>query len=322
VYELDLSTGFDISTAAYNSVSFSITSQDSSPTGVFFKSDGSKMYALGIATDTIYQYSTAAAAPAEWIDPDLANASYDSVSFSVAGQETSPYGIFFKPDGSKVYICGISSDAIHEYDLSTAWDVSSCSFVQSFSVVAQESQPRDIFFKPDGTKMYVIGTSGDDVNEYDLSTAWDVSTCAYIQSFSVSANEIIPYGIFFKPDGTKMYVAGDSGNTIDEYDLTTAWDVSTALYLQEFSTVSQDGSPRSLFFRPDGLKMYLVGDGGNTVYEYSLSSAWDVSTASYLQSFSVSAQETGPSGIFFKGDGSKMYIVGYANDTIYQYSTA
>jgi hypothetical protein len=56
--------------------------------------------------------------------------------------------------------------------------------------------------------MYVIGSSGDDVNEYDLSTAWDISTASYLQNFSVGAQETTPSGIFFKPDGTKMYVIG------------------------------------------------------------------------------------------------------------------
>jgi len=41
----------------------------------------------------------------------------------------------------------------------------------SFSVTAQELSPSDISFKSDGTKMYVIGASGDDINQYTLSTA-------------------------------------------------------------------------------------------------------------------------------------------------------
>ena len=38
-----------------------------------------------------------------------------------------------------------------------------------------------IFFKPDGTRMYVIDTAGggNNVWQYDLSTAWDISTASY-----------------------------------------------------------------------------------------------------------------------------------------------
>jgi len=257
-----------------------------------------------------------------WTDPDLANASYDSVSFSVSSQESGPSGLFFKPDGTKMYVIGFTDDNVNEYDLSTAWDISNASYLQNFSVVAQETASSGVFFKPDGTKMYVIGFIDDNVNEYDLSTAWDVSSASYLQNFSVSSQETNPTGIFFKPDGTKMYVVGSSGDDVNEYDLSTAWDVSSASYLQNFSVSSQELFPTGLFFSPDGTKMYVIGASGDDVNEYDLSTAWDVSSASYLQNFSVVAQETAPQGIFFKPDGTKMYVVGSSGDTVYQYSTA
>ena len=37
--------------------------------------------------------------------------------------------------------------------------------------------------------------------------------------------------------------------------------------------------------------------------------------------FSVAAQETTPTGIFFKPDGTKMYVIGYTGDAVWQYST-
>jgi DNA-binding beta-propeller fold protein YncE len=256
-----------------------------------------------------------------WTDPDLANASYDSVSFSVAGQATSPESLVFKTDGSKVYVLDFAT-GVNEYDLSTAWDVSTASFVQTFSVSSQENQPRGLSFKPDGTKMYVSGTEGDDVNEYDLSTAWNVSTASYLQNFSVAAQDTIPIELFFKPDGTKMYVLGFSGDDVNEYDLSSAWDISTASFLQNFSVAAQEALPRGLFFNPDGTKMYVGGTLGDAVNEYDLSTAWDVSTASYGSiNFSVAAQETFPTAFFFKSDGSKLYVVGQDTDTIYQYST-
>jgi DNA-binding beta-propeller fold protein YncE len=220
-----------------------------------------------------------------------------------------------------MYVVGASGDDVNEYDLSTAWDISTASYLRNFSVAAQEIIPTGISFKPDGTKMYVVGASGDDVNEYDLSTAWNVSTASYLQNFSVAAQEIAPQGIFFKPDGTKMYVTGTVGDDVNEYDLSTAWNVSTASYLQNFSVAAQEISPEGIFFKPDGTKMYVVGADGDDVNEYDLSTAWDVTSASYLQNFSVASQETSPSGIFFKPDGTKMYVIGYAGDAVFQYTT-
>jgi len=201
---------------------------------------------------------------------------------------------------------------------SPAWNITYSSYLQLKDVGAQETSPQGIFFKPDGLKMYVVGATGDDVNEYDLSSAWDISTATYLQVFSVSAQDTSPRDLFFKPDGLKMYVVGATNDSVYEYDLSSAWNVSTASYLQTKSVSAQDTTPTGVFFKDDGTKMYVVGGTGNDINEYDLSSAWDISTASYLRNFSVVSQTTLPQGVFFKSDGLKMYII--AANNIFEYS--
>ena len=45
----------------------------------------------------------------------------------------------------------------------------------------------------DGTKMYIVGSSGDSVESWTLSTAWDISTGSYdsvsIQSSVAKTND-------------------------------------------------------------------------------------------------------------------------------------
>ena len=318
VNRYSLSTAWDVSTMSYVE-NFSVSSEDTSPEGLFFKSDGSKMYYCGANSDTIYQYSTVASS---WTDPDLANASYDSVSFSVSGQEVNPLGLFFKPDGEKAYIIGYSNDAVYQYSLSTAWDVSSASYEsKSLSVSAKETVPRDFWFKPDGTEVYVVGTSSNSVHQYSLSTAWDVSSGTFTQSFSVSSQSSFTRGLTFKPDGTKMFTLDSSSDNSFQYSLSTAWDISTASYDSK-SLATSTPNPTAPRFNPDGTKLWLMDGSPDDVRQYSLSTAWDVSTGSYDSvSFDVSGQELNAQGLFFKSDGSKMYVVGFGNDTIYQYST-
>ena len=257
-----------------------------------------------------------------WTDPDLANASYDAVSFSVAGQDASPQGIFFGDSATKLYVVGDTGNDVNQYSLSTAWDITTASFVQSLSVNSQETTPEGIFFKPDGTKMYICGNASDSVHEYNLATAWDISTASFNQSFSVSAQEGAPRAVAFKPDGTTMLIGGPVTDTILQYSLSTAWDISTASYVHSFSIASQETILQSMFVNEDGTSLMLVGQQGLDVNRYSLSTAWDVSTMSYVEKFSVSAQDTAPEGLFFKSDGSKMYYCASNTDAIYQYSTA
>ena len=315
VYEFTLSTPWDISTASYVQ-SFSVSAQETTPNGLFFKDDGTKMYITGSGGDDVNEYTLSSA----W---DISTASYVQV-FGVATSETNPEGLFFKPDGTKMYIIGSGADSVFSFTLSTPWNISTSTLdlptENYFSVAAQETTPVGIFFKDDGTKMYVLGDSGNDVNEYTLSTPWDISTSSYVQVFSVSAQESVPRSIHFKDDGTKMYVMGTTGDDVNEYTLSTPWDISTASYVQVFSVAGQEDIPHGLFFKPDGTKMYVIGRTGDDVNEYTLSSAWDISTASYVQVFSVSAQEGTPSGLFFKPDGTKMYIMGLGGDKLYEYS--
>jgi sugar lactone lactonase YvrE len=305
---------------------FMVGDKEIQPTGLAFKSDGTKLFVTGYGFDQVHEYDLSTA----W---DVATASFQQ-SFSVGSQEAIPSDIFFRndggsEDGKKMYIVGYSGDKVYEYDLTTAWDISTASYSQNFSVSAQEATPKGLFFKNDGAKMYIVGATGDDVNEYDLSTAWDISTASYNQNFSVSAQETNPTGIFFRNDGSsndgkQMYICGDSGNDVGEYSLSTAWDISTASYVQNFVFTSQESNPEGCVFKSDGSRMYMVGRRADTVFQYDLSTSWDVSTASYsyptTDYFSVSSQELTPTGLFFKGDGSQMYIIGASGDEVNEYS--
>ena len=142
------------------------------------------------------------------------------------------------------------------------FDVSTASFVDSFSVSGQETDPQGIAFNTDGTKMFVIGYSGDDVNEYTLATGFDVSTATYSQNFSVYAQDTVPISIAFNTDGTKMFIVGYTGDDVNEYALSTGFDVSTATYSQNFSVSAQETEPRGIAFNADGSKMFIVGTGG------------------------------------------------------------
>jgi sugar lactone lactonase YvrE len=320
IFQYSCATAWDVNTAVYASKSFYIGTQDASPFGLFFKSDGTKFYIVGQINDTVYQYSCATA----W---DISTGSYDNKSFSVAGQETIPNALFFKPDGTKFYVVGQSFTRVIQYSCATAWDISTALYDSKlFSVGGQESAPQGLFFKPDGTKFYVVGTSNDTVYQYSCATAWDVSTASYdTKSFSVAGQEATPSGLFFKSDGTTFYIVGELNDTVFQYACATAWDVSTASYNSKafFVGAGQETLPTDVQFNDDGTKFYIVGQSNKTVYQYSCATAWDVNTASYAsKSFFVGKQEATPAGLFFKSDGTKFYIIGTTNDTIYQYSCA
>jgi len=267
---------------------------------------------------------------------DIDNTIYDSVSFSVSGQDTGPLGIVFNNDGTKMYIIGEANASVFQYSLSVAFDLSTASYDNiSFSFAetgdgGDTDDPVAIAFNDDGTKMYIIGDSfvvapGSNVEavaQYSLLFPFDIRTASYDNVYlAIDNQEPQPRGLTFKDDGTKMYVTGRS-DSVYQYTLSTAFDLSTASYDNiSFSVV---GDTRDVAFNNDGTKMFIITLGLNDeIYQYSLSTAWDISTASYDNiSFSVNTQDNSPEGITFNNDGTKLYMVGLGSGSVFQYTTA
>ncbi|MBW2648128.1 MAG: hypothetical protein JRE23_18610 [Deltaproteobacteria bacterium] len=101
-----------------------------------------------------------------------------------------------------------------------------------------------------------------------------------------------------------MYVTGQPAPiTVYMYDLSTAWDVKTAIYTAlDLKDVSAEmANVGSLRFSSDGETMYLLNPSTNDVFMYALSTAWDVKTAGYtsLDFYDIGAQENGGQGLAF-----------------------
>ncbi len=458
VVEYSLSTNFDVSTAIYAGTAeeFSVEAQESSPRGLAFSSDGSKMFVVGSSDDAVVEYSLST-------DFDVSTATYAGVAeeFFVGAQESSPRGLAFNNDGSKMFVIGASDNAVIEYDLSVNFDISTATYAgasEEFSVNAQESTPQGLAFSSDGSKMFVVGSNGDAVVEYSLSTNFDISTATYAgaaEEFFVGAQESTPRGLAFSNDGTRLFVIGNDDDAVVEYtlpgaeytealandgsinntnsliisltgdafndadnddllnvgsqvslgnipagltpvlslsdndtrvtvtftgnatdhqpvddvaDITfsfddsafssataasvtnsgqaspfssnvpinflenaslqygTGIDVSGATYAgaaEELSISAQESFPEALAFNNDGSKMFVVGNDDVAVVEYNLSTNFDVSTAIYAgaaEEFSVNAQEAIPRGLAFNNDGSQMFVVGSSDDAVVEYS--
>ena len=126
LYQYTLSTPFDLSTASYDTVAFDVSSQDSLPQGVAFNSNGSKMYVVGASNGSLYQYTLSTPF-------DLSTASYDTVAFDVSSQDSSPQGVEFNSNGSRMYVVGNNSDSLYQYTLSTPFDLSTAVFLPVYS---------------------------------------------------------------------------------------------------------------------------------------------------------------------------------------------
>lgn len=281
-----------------------VNSQTANAFGMFFSPDGLNLYIGGDSSVFQYVLSTA------WL---VSTATYTR-SFTYTN---SIVGVHFNTAGTKMFIIN-PNHLITEYTVSTPWNISTLTYGGEIQLYSYDTSPQDLFFSSDGTIMYTLGSTTDSVYQFTLGSAWSLSSVTYVQSFSVTAQDTTPTGLFFKADGTRMYVVGSTGDDINEYSLSTPWDISTATYVR-VSLALTETNPQALFFKPDGTKMYLIGSTYDQVAEYDLLTAWNVNTLASVGTFSPGF-DTGPTGIFFKPDGSRMFLYGFGNDKVYSYN--
>jgi len=244
-------------------------------------------------------------------------------SYNVSSQETGPREIAFNSDGTKFFVTGYQGSDVGEYSMSTAWDVSTASYTDAFSVSSQTGAgAHGLAFNTNGTKMFVMSYGSDQVHEYALSTGWDVSTASYTDGFDVSSQDTEPRGLAFSTDGTKMFISGNTGNDINEYTLSTGFDVSTASYVDSLDVSSYDTDVRGMAFNDDGTTLFFHGQQNDKVHSWKLSTGYDISTATYDNFVNLPSFDTGAEAIVFNNDGTKLFVSGNNDNTIDEYTVS
>lgn len=179
----------------------------------------------------------------------------------------------------------------------------------SLDLSVWDSNPKNLKFSPDGLVMYLVGGTSAAIFQFDLAVAWDVTTATLDGSFDVSAEEGQPAGLMFKPDGTVMYVTGAWSDSVDQYNLSTAWDVTTAVTNGSLSVAAEETSPSGLNFNADGSRLFVIGTSSDKIWTYLLSTAWDITTGSVSGGgFVLTSQNTVPKNLEFSPDGYKAYV--------------
>ena len=142
------------------------------------------------------------------------------------------------------------------------------------NIDSQQNRTNGLAFSPDGKNMYITGTEDASIDQYTLATAWDLTTAVHGGSFGFedSSGETVPFNATFNYDGTKMWMTGWIEDSIFEYDLSTAWDVTTATLFGEIAGafVGWDDGPSAFVFSPDASKIFVLGSTDDKVSEFKL----------------------------------------------------
>ncbi len=244
----------------------------------------------------------------------LGTAKYDSVSIST--QDSNPHGIRFKIDGTKLYEIGSNGQNIYEYECSTAWEISSCSYLFR-TLSMQDFSPFGLAISTDGTKIYEVGANGDNIYQYSCTTPWLITSCSY-DSVSINTQDSLPTGIEFKHDGRKLYEIGYDADSIYQYSCDIPWDLNSCSY-DSININTQSTRPEDIAISSDGKRIYEIDSAADKMYEYECSTAWEISSCNY-NGISIDVQDNGPRGIAISTDGTRLYETGLNQDKIFEYN--
>jgi hypothetical protein len=256
---------------------------------------------------------------------------------SVATLGTANTDITFKPDGTKMFMVGSS---IQQWTLSPAWTLVGASAGTSYSLAAIDTGAQGLTFSPDGTKMVTVGDTavanatvsslaGEDRAYYfTLSTPWDPSSATLVSSIrfatadqGLPAAESNPAGCAYSTDGTSFYMVGNNGDKVYQYILSTPFVVSaaSATYSKQLSIVNEDPAATGISFNYTGTRMYFIGQQYDQVFEYRLSTAWDIATAVFYDKYFVGTQNGSMIGLYVN-DTSTNYTYLASSTGVYRYT--
>lgn len=235
-------------------------------------------------------------------------------------------GMYVRSDGAKAYTASLfSGDRIREFNLSSPWNISTLSQVNGLDVSADFNYTTGVEFSPDGIYMYVSGGQSGSykIVTYYLGTPWNILSASKIHELPTNS----PGGVRLKSDGTKVYILDlTTPDIIKQYDLGTPWDLSTrsgSITGQlDVNTITGDNNLLGFSFFENGTKLLALGSEVQSIFEFDLSTPWDVSTGTYKLSYYVGDKISQPCDVYIDSNRQKVFVAGNSpgnTNRIHQY---
>jgi len=124
-------------------------------------------------------------------------------------------------------------------------------------------------------------------------------------------------GLHFSADGTELYVIRNELDDVFHYTLSVGWDLSSAVFANQKITIVETTNIKDVHLDTTGTKMYLLEEVPGTVFQYTLGTAWDVSTATYDSVSYTIPTVTSAVGFDFKADGTLFFMTNLGDDSVY-----
>lgn len=150
---------------------------------------------------------------------------------------------------------------------------------------------------------------------------WNVSGAEFFSSFSLPAGNISGYD--FSDDGSRLYYLPPDDNRVFQFLMSSPFSITTAVleeqYIADVTSLMYEG--KSIELANGGTRLYVLTEtdlGAIAFEEHTLSTAYDISTASRTETFNTGITKTGTSNITISLDGLRLFF--FDGDAVNQYS--
>lgn len=209
-------------------------------------------------------------------------ASYTGQSFNTGLDNL--FALSVSTNGGRFHIVRQTEDQVRQYVMATPFDLTTASAEASATIIGVHVFVRGITFSPDGTKMVTCGRNR--IAGNNLTTPFDVRTAVGEEILPLGGAAGNSFSVSFNADGTVLFLVSDSSSQgvlglVRSYPLATAYDVSSFIepeIKQYVFPVNEVEFPRSIAIHQDGV--YALVSDGSTVYEYTMSTPFDLETLS------------------------------------------
>ena len=183
-------------------------------------------------------------------------------------------------------------------------------------ISAETSDARASFWKSDGTLLFIVGRQSNNVAAYIVEEPWQVHTADFLHDTNVPGES--QHGLYFREDGKLMCIFDRT--SIWSFTLATPWDITTRSEginhdLSHFVLRGHD-----IDFKPDGTILFIDDRNAGAIFEYTLSTPWDLHTGNLTYTLDISDQQKEVRGIEFLHDGTLMLIMDTERKEVLQYS--
>ena len=248
-----------------------------------------------------------------------ADFTYSNTFATTSVEDTTPQGVAFNSDKSKMFVLGGDNLKVYQYTLSTPGDPSTATYDSLFVDLSSEfTIVKGLTFNIAGDRMYVCEASN--VRQYNLATGFDFSDTVTFSTnvLSTTSEGTFATGLAFNADDTELFVLDNSGQGVNQYSFTTVDDLSTASFSgNSYTGIISSASIHAISFNDDGSTMYISNADDNFIYRITLTD-YNLSTAVDSENnIVISAELSSPFGIYY--DGASLYVTNGAVGNVYLY---